>query len=93
MSFKLALSWFLYQIGHLYSFFMLKTGLGYWLYRQLMLWSCDLDGNAIIWKRVNKRNKYKRKLTATQKHGCPRRIFRTRSNHSNKHSNRNTKRH
>lgn len=86
MSFKLALSWLLYQTGHFYSFFLLSTGWGYWLYRELMLRSCELDENGIIWKYVKKRSKYKQKLTATQKHGYPRRLLRTRSSHRNKHS-------
>jgi hypothetical protein len=50
-----------YYIGHVFSYFMLATGLGYGFYSKMMSISCDLDQNEVIWKRVKQRRKYKRK--------------------------------
>jgi hypothetical protein len=47
---KLALAWILYHIGDKFSYFMMKTGLGYGIYCRIMLMSCKLDKNCAIWK-------------------------------------------
>lgn len=59
---KLLLSKILYHIGDIISLTTMRfgDGFGYSIYRQIMLWSCDLDTDAKIWKRV-KPNKSKRK--------------------------------
>jgi hypothetical protein len=55
------LSYVFYYIGHVFSYFMLATGLGYGFYSKMMSISCDLDQNEVIWKRVKQRRKYRRK--------------------------------
>jgi hypothetical protein len=49
---KYLLSIALYFIGDLISrtFMTWGRGYGYSIYRQLMLWSCDLDKEGKIWK-------------------------------------------
>ena len=60
---KLFLSHILYFLGDIISrtIMRLGDGYGYNIYRQLMLWSCDLDSDGKIWKFVNEKtpNKYK----------------------------------
>jgi len=55
------LSYVFYYIGHVFSYFMLATGLGYGFYSKMMSISCNLDQNEVIWKRVKQRRKYRRK--------------------------------
>lgn len=51
---KLLLSRVLYHIGDIISFTTMKwgDGFGYSAYRQIMLWSCNLDTGGKIWKYV-----------------------------------------
>jgi len=49
---KLALSWLLYFLGDIISRTLLRTGLGYGLYKTLMLWSVELDDKFNVWKEV-----------------------------------------
>jgi hypothetical protein len=37
------------------------NGFGYSIYRQVMLWSCDLDVEGRIWKYVKPKSKRKKK--------------------------------
>lgn len=37
------------------------NGFGYAVYRQLMLWSCDLDAEGRVWKYVKQSKRKKRK--------------------------------
>jgi len=55
------LSYMFYSIGHIFSYFMMVTGLGYGFYSKMMYISISLDKNEVIWKRVKQRRKYKRK--------------------------------
>lgn len=55
------LSYVFYYIGHVFSYFMLATGLGYGFYSKMMSISCNLDQNEVIWKLVKQRRKYRRK--------------------------------
>ena len=57
---KLALSWVLYWLGDIISRTILRLGIGYGLYKTLMLWSVDLDDKFDVWKEVKpKRRKRK----------------------------------
>jgi hypothetical protein len=57
---KLALSWLLYFLGDIISRTLLRMGLGYGLYKTLMLWSVELDDKFDVWKEVKpKRRKRK----------------------------------
>jgi len=57
---KLALSWVLYWLGDVISRTILRLGLGYGLYKTLMLWSVELDDKFDVWKEVKpKRRKRK----------------------------------
>ena len=57
---KLALSWVLYWLGDVISRTILRLGIGYGLYKTLMLWSVELDDKFDIWKEVKpKRRKRK----------------------------------
>jgi len=56
-----ALSYVFYYIGHVFSYFMMVTGLGYGFYSKMMAISLSLDKNEVIWKRVKQRRKYRRK--------------------------------
>ena len=49
---KLALSWVLYWLGDVISRTILRLGIGYGLYKTLMLWSVELDEHGKIWKDV-----------------------------------------
>jgi len=50
---KAALSWLFYYLGDM------TIGIGYGLYKTLMLWSVDMDKKFDVWKEVkpNRRNK------------------------------------
>ncbi len=57
---KLALSWVLYWLGDVISRTILRLGIGYGLYKTLMLWSVELDDKFDVWKEVKpKRRKCK----------------------------------
>jgi len=57
---KLALSWVLYWLGDVISRTSLRLGIGYGLYKTLMLWSLELDDKFDVWKEVKpKRRKRK----------------------------------
>ena len=57
---KLALSLILYWLGDVISRTILRLGIGYGLYKTLMLWSVDLDDKFDVWKEVKpKRRKRK----------------------------------
>jgi len=49
---KLALSWVLYWLGDVISRTILRLGIGYGLYKTLMLWSVELDDGFDVWKEV-----------------------------------------
>jgi len=56
---KAALSWLFYYLGDMTSRTIMKIGIGYGLYKILMLWSVDMDKKFDVWKEVkpNRRNK------------------------------------
>jgi len=57
---KLALSWVLYWLGDVISRTILRLGIGYGLYKTMMLWSVELDDKFDVWKEVKpKRRKRK----------------------------------
>ena len=57
---KLALSWVMYRLGDVISRTILRLGIGYGLYKTLMLWSVELDDKFDVWKEVKpKRRKRK----------------------------------
>ena len=57
---KLALSLVLYWLGDVISRTILRLGIGYGLYKTLMLWSFELDDKFDVWKEVKpKRRKRK----------------------------------
>jgi hypothetical protein len=57
---RLALSWVLYWLGDIISRTILRLGIGYGLYKTLMLWSLELDDKFDVWKEVKpKRRKRK----------------------------------
>jgi hypothetical protein len=57
---KLALSWVLYWLGDVISRTILRLGIGYGLYKTLMLWSVELDDKFDVWKEIKpKRRKRK----------------------------------
>ena len=58
---KLALSWVLYWLGDVISRTILRLGIGYGLYKTLMLWSVELDDKFDVWKEVEPRKKRKAK--------------------------------
>ena len=53
------LSLFLYHVGDIISRTTMQwgNGFGYSSYRQIMLWSCELDNEGKIWKYVKPKNK------------------------------------
>jgi hypothetical protein len=57
---KLALSWLLYFLGDIISRTLLRTGLGYGLYKTLMLWSVELDDKFDVWKEVKPKRRKKK---------------------------------
>jgi len=54
---KLALSWVLYWLGDVISRTILRLGIGYGLYKTLMLWSVELDDKFDVWKEVKPKRK------------------------------------
>ena len=57
---KQSLSWILYYLGDVISRTILRLGIGYGLYKTLMLWSVELDDKFDVWKEVKtKRRKRK----------------------------------
>ena len=57
---KQALSKLFYFLGDIISRTLLRMGLGYGLYKTLMLWSVELDDKFNVWKEVRpKRRKRK----------------------------------
>ena len=57
---KLALSWVLYWLGDVISRTILRLGIGYGLYKTLMLWSVELDDKFDVWKEVKPRRRKKK---------------------------------
>ena len=49
---KLALSWVMYWLGDVISRTILRLGIGYGLYKTLMLWSVELDDKFDVWKEI-----------------------------------------
>jgi hypothetical protein len=58
---KLALSWVLYWLGDVISRTILRLGIGYGLYKTLMLWSLELDDKFDVWKEVKPRKKRRKR--------------------------------
>ena len=57
---KQSLSWILYYLGDVISRTILRLGIGYGLYKTLMLWSVELDDKFDVWKEIKpKRRKRK----------------------------------
>jgi hypothetical protein len=57
---KLALSWVLYWLGDVISRTILRLGIGYGLYKTLMLWSVELDDKFDVWKEVKPKRREKK---------------------------------
>ena len=57
---KLALSWLLYWLGDVISRTILRLGIGYGLYKTLMLWSVELDDKFDVWKEVKPKRRKKK---------------------------------
>ena len=57
---KLALSWVLYWLGDVISRTILRLGIGYGLYKTLMLWSVELDDKFDVWKEVKPQRRKKK---------------------------------
>ena len=57
---KLALSWVLYWLGDVISRTILRLGIGYGLYKTLMLWSVELDDKFDVWKEVKPKRRKKK---------------------------------
>jgi hypothetical protein len=49
---KLALSLVLYYLGDIASRTLLRVGIGYGIYKNLMLWSIELDDKFDVWKQA-----------------------------------------
>jgi len=60
---RLFISKILYYIGDAISLTTMKwgNGYGYSIYKQIMLWSCDLDVNGKIWKYVKQKDSKRKK--------------------------------
>jgi hypothetical protein len=60
---KHLVSLFLYYVGDMISRTTMfwGNGFGYSIYKQVMLWSCDLDVEGRIWKYVKPKSKRKKK--------------------------------
>mgnify|MGYP001403094678 CR=1 FL=1 len=60
---KHILSYLLYIVGDVISktIMLWGDGIGYSFYRQVMLWSCNLDEEGRIWKYVKPKSKLKRR--------------------------------
>ena len=57
---KLALSWVLYWLGDVISRTILRLGIGYGLYKTLMLWSVELDDKFDVWKEIKPKRRKKK---------------------------------
>jgi len=57
---KLALSWVMYWLGDVISRTILRLGIGYGLYKTLMLWSVELDDKFDVWKEVKPKRRKKK---------------------------------
>ena len=57
---KLALSWVLYWLGDVISRTILRLGIGYGLYKTLMLWSLELDDKFDVWKEAKPKRRNKK---------------------------------
>ena len=57
---KLALSWVMYWLGDIISRTILRLGIGYGLYKTLMLWSVELDDKFDVWKEVKPKRRKKK---------------------------------
>ena len=57
---KQTLSWILYYLGDVISRTILRLGIGYGLYKTLMLWSVDLDDKFDVWKEVKPKRRKKK---------------------------------
>ena len=57
---KLALSWVMYWLGDIISRTILRLGIGYGLYKTLMLWSVGLDDKFDVWKEVKPKRRKKK---------------------------------
>jgi len=57
---KQALSKLLYFLGDIISHTLLRMGLGYGLYKTLMLWSVELDDKFDVWKEVKPKRRKKK---------------------------------
>ena len=57
---KLALSWVMYWLGDVISRTILRLGIGYGLYKTLMLWSVELDDKFDVWKEIKPKRRKKK---------------------------------
>jgi hypothetical protein len=57
---KQALSRLFYFLGDTISRTLLRTGIGYGLYRTFMLWSLELDERFDVWKEVKPKRRRKK---------------------------------
>ena len=57
---KQTLSKLFYFLGDIISRTLLRTGLGYGLYKTLMLWSVELDDKFDVWKEVKPKRRKKK---------------------------------
>ena len=57
---KQTLSWILYYLGDVISRTILRLGIGYGLYKTLMLWSVELDDKFDVWKEVKPKRRKKK---------------------------------
>jgi hypothetical protein len=57
---KQALSKLFYFFGDIISRTLLRTGIGYGLYKTLMLWSVELDYKFDVWKEVKPKRRKKK---------------------------------
>jgi hypothetical protein len=56
---KLALSLVLYYLGDIASRTLLRVGIGYGIYKNLMLWSVQLDDKFDVWKEAKPKRRNK----------------------------------
>jgi len=57
---KLALSLVLYYLGDIASRTLLRAGIGYGIYKNLMLWSVQLDDKFDVWKEAKPKRRNKK---------------------------------
>ena len=57
---RLALSWVMYWLGDVISRTILRLGIGYGLYKTLMLWSVELDDKFDVWKEIKPKRRKKK---------------------------------